>query len=367
SGPLLRLAYFRLGTHQPGRLLIIAHHLVVDGISWRILLEDLETAYARTSRGGRVELPAKTASYREAAQRLRDFAASAEAARDAAYWLGAQRLRVPDLPVDFAQGENSVATAQTLSVTLDQEETTSLLQQLPRAYQTQINDALLTALALACQPWTGSPVLLVDVEGHGRHEEIFGDLELLRTVGWLTAIYPVILDTSGEAEPSQALRTVKEQLRQVPGHGIAYGALFHAAEGSSPLRADLRALPRAQISFNYLGQLDQTLSELSPFRPAPESSGLAQSRTQPRSHLLGLTAGVLGGEMILSWTYSDRLHRRATIQRLAGRFLEALRHLIAQSGQAAEEPCVPADFPLLAGLGQEQLDRIISQVSEFQD
>ncbi|MBE9170902.1 amino acid adenylation domain-containing protein [Pleurocapsales cyanobacterium LEGE 06147] len=181
TGPLMRVAYFNLGADKSGRLLLIIHHLAVDGVSWRILLEDLQTIYQQFSQGQASQLPAKTTSFQHWAKRLTDYSQSQAVQKELGYWLNISHDHIPHLPVDFSGGENTLAKARTISVTLSQEETQTLLQVVPAAYQTQINEVLLTALVQAVGQWTGTHSLLVDLEGHGR-EEIFDDVDLSRTV-----------------------------------------------------------------------------------------------------------------------------------------------------------------------------------------
>lgn len=186
----MRVALFNLGAEQPGRLLLIIHHLAVDGVSWRILLSDLQTAYQQLERGEAIHLPPKTTSFKQWAERLRQYAHSAALQQDLEYWIAEPRLQIAPLPVDFPRGSNTMAQARTVSVSLSVEETQALLQEVPAVYQTQINDVLLTALVKAFEHWTGQRSLLIELEGHGR-EEIFNDVNLSRAVGWFTALFPV--------------------------------------------------------------------------------------------------------------------------------------------------------------------------------
>ena len=330
EGPLLRAILF-----DPDRLLLIAHHLVVDGVSWRVLLEDLEAAYSGAG------LPPRTTSFKLWAERLSEAARSI----DTEAW---PDLEPPRVPVDFERGPDDGASTRAVDVELDAEETRSLLQEVPRAYRTRIDDALLTALteAFAGRLW-------LDLEGHGR-EEIFPDLDVSRTVGWFTTLFPVLLDLRGAEAPGEALKRVKEQLRSIPQRGLPFGLLRYLGTGETAER--LRALPSPSVIFNYLGQLDQATGGL--LRPARESSGPARSPRQPRSHLLEITAWVQDGRLRLRWDYSDNRHRRDTVEVLAQGFVASLRRLIGHCRQADAHGCTPSDFPL-ARLDQDALDRLV--------
>jgi amino acid adenylation domain-containing protein/non-ribosomal peptide synthase protein (TIGR01720 family) len=353
QGPLVRVAHLDLaGTDS--RLLFCVHHLLIDGVSWRILLDDLATAAAQLERGEPVHLPAKTTSLKRWAARLAEHVAAGGLRHQAAYWLAALPAAVRRLPADWSDGADSVAGAETLTVTLDADETRALLREVPRAYSSHVEEALLTGLAQGLAAWTGSVTALVDLEGHGR-EEIFAEVDLSRTVGWFTSLYPVALDLAGCASPGDALKRVKEQLRRVPDRGLGYGMLrYLAPRGSEP--PPLAACPRPEVVFNYLGQIDQALDPSSPFGGAAEHvAGLRHPR-QHRQHRLEVTAGVSGGRLWLSWTYGRQVFRRATVERLADAVTAALRALIDHCREAGAGGFTPSDFPL-ARIEQAVLDR----------
>ena len=315
---------------------------------------DLWTAYARARRGEAIALPPKTLSWRRWAERLVEHARSTALAEEAAYW-GARAQGVAGrVPVDHEAGDATEASARAVFVQLSAEETAQLLREVPGAYRTQIADVLLTAFAEAVAPWVGSPTVLVDLEGHGR-EDLFPDADVTRTVGWFTALHPVVL-SAGEAGPGEALKAVKEQLRAVPGHGIGHGLLRYLGDGD-PSSAAVRARPDAEICFNYLGQLDQAVPEDAPFRRAQEHAGPPRSPRARRRHLLDVNGSVLGDRLGVRFAYSEARHLRSTIEALASRFLRALRDLIAHAVSPGAGGYTPSDFPL-AKLSQAAVDRL---------
>ncbi|HSF40925.1 MAG TPA: amino acid adenylation domain-containing protein [Thermoanaerobaculia bacterium] len=325
AGPLTRLCLFDNGA-EPSRLLWVTHHLVVDGVSWRVLLEDLEAAYRGAT------LPPKTTSFQQWARRL---AGHAEALTgELSSWRETAQVFVPRLPVDFPSGGDLLGDEATVSFELSAEETAALLQTLPAVYGSRIEEALLSALLRALADWTGSPRHRVDLEGHGR-EPLFDDLDVSRTVGWFTSFYPVVLEAGG-AGPGEALRSVGERLRAVPGRGIGYGLLQAAGL--------LEAAPPAEIGFNYLGQVDAALDERSRFRPSGASAGSSRSPRAHRTHRLDVNGLVAGGRLRISLTYGSRTHRRETAERLAAAYAGALRELIrhAREGQGIF-PALPLD------------------------
>jgi amino acid adenylation domain-containing protein/FkbH-like protein/non-ribosomal peptide synthase protein (TIGR01720 family) len=359
QGPLLRAVFFALGGGQPDRLLLVAHHLVIDGVSWRILLEDLYRIYAQLEQGASVTLPAKTSSFQAWARRLHEYAHAAELLDERSYWLDPCRAEVAPLPVDYPGGENTVASARTLSFSLSMVETQQLLQDVPHAFHTQINDVLITALAQALTKWMQAAQVLVDLEGHGRGE-LFPELDFSRTVGWFTSLCPVLLDLQDCTDPLAALKAVKEQLRAIPRRGIGYGVLRYL-RGDAGLTQALASLPAPELSFNYLGQFDQLLPVEAGIELAPESSGPAQGPDGRRSHLLAIDIVVSGGQLRLNWQYSANCHAQATIEQQALTFLAALRTLIARCTVPGVGGYTPSDFPL-ARLTQSQLDRLTDLV-----
>jgi amino acid adenylation domain-containing protein/non-ribosomal peptide synthase protein (TIGR01720 family) len=357
-GPLLRAVLLDLGP-GPGRLLLAVHHLAVDIVSWQPLLEDLQAAYDQLSRGAPVRLPPKTTSFKRWAEGLAEYARSAELRREAPYWLDEARARARPLPVDRPGGRNTRASARTLVAALGPEDTAALLQEVPRAYRTQVNDALLAALARAVARWAGPGPLLVDLEGHGR-EDVVPGADLSRTVGWFTAIAPVLLDLAGAPGPGEALRAVKEQLRRLPHGGIGYGLLRYLA-GDPALAARLRALPPPGLCFNYAGRPAAPRGG-APFPPAPEPCGPARAPRGRRRHLLEVDAAVADGRLRVAWTYSANLHRRATVAALAALYLEELRALVAHCLSPDAGALAPSDFPL-AATDAESIARALAQLT----
>jgi non-ribosomal peptide synthase protein (TIGR01720 family) len=365
EGPLVRVALFDLGPNQPSRLLFVIHHLVVDGVSWRILLEDLQTGYQQLSHGEAMKLPPKTTSFQGWAQRLSEYAQSTVLEQELHYWLAQSRFWVAPLPMDYPQGKdaNTVASARNVAVSLSSLETRALLQEVPQAYNTQINDVLLTALAQVFAQWLGTRYVLVDIEGHGR-EEILPGVDLSRTVGWFTTLFPVLLELRQTDPPGSVLKSVKELLRRIPNRGIGYGLLRYI-KGDAEIIEKLRSLPQAELSFNYLGQFDQVLSPDSMFQIAKESSGPEHSHLGSRHHLLEVNALVTGGQLQVDWTYSSNLHQPATIESLAQGFLTALRSLIAHCQSPEAGGYTPSDFPLTQ-ISQDALDTAFTSI-EFEE
>jgi non-ribosomal peptide synthase protein (TIGR01720 family) len=304
-----------------------------------------------------VQLPPKTTSFKQWSEFLQEYAQSTELQQEQNYWLQTSRQSCSTLPVDNPGGANAVALARTVSISLSIEDTRALLQEVPAVYRTQINDVLLAALVQTFNQWTGEQSLLVDLEGHGR-EAIANNIDLSRTVGWFTSIFPVLLTLEESLEPGEALKVVKEQLRSIPNRGIGYGVLRYLSKD-----AQLQTLPQAEVRFNYLGQFDQVLPESSLFKLVNQTPGVSRSFADNRRYLIDINGFVLGGQLQLEWTYSEQIHKRATIEQLTTGYVQALRSLITHCQSPEAGGYTPSDFPK-AQLSQNDLDKLLSKLNK---
>jgi amino acid adenylation domain-containing protein/non-ribosomal peptide synthase protein (TIGR01720 family) len=359
-GPLLRAAVFRAPPGEPDRVLLVAHHLVVDAVSWRILLEDLDTAYRHLAEGAPVRLPPKTTDFGWWARHLVERAGSGQVAQEVASWLaalpGAAR-QAPALPVDGDRhAPNLEGGCEIAEVMLDRSRTRALLTAANRAYRTKTEELLLAALAQAATGWTGGGRLLVDVEGHGR-DSAMEACDLSRTVGWFTTLTPTWLDLAGidAHDPAQVIRVVKEQLRAIPGRGAPYGLARWLRDDE--LARQLSELPRAQISFNHLGGIDQAAEAHGQFALAPEPATGHRHPANPRPYLIDVVTAVREGRLRVYLTYSARHHTRDTVERLAAGYLDSLCSLLDHCGSPGAGGPTPSDFPL-ARVDQPQLDQL---------
>ncbi|WP_275290959.1 non-ribosomal peptide synthetase [Amycolatopsis sp. La24] len=354
AGRLVAAVYFDLGPDDC-RLLVVVHHVAVDGVSWRILLEDFEAVMAR----GASALPPKTTSFREWAHHLRRRARSAEIRGEADYWAGLAGTAAIPLDLPFAEPP-TVSTVDVVRTRFGADETAALLREVPQAYRTRVNDVLLAALGQALGEWLDSSRVLVELESHGR-DAAPDDLDLSRTVGWFTSFHPVLIELGSDDDPGALLKRVKEAQRAVPRGGIGYGLLRYL--GGTP---ELRAAHRPQVAFNYLGQFDSSFQPGSWWEPAPEPAGRMHDPNEPRENLLDVTAAVSGGQLEVAWGYSTTVHRPETIEALAASFADRLRALVAHCCAPGTGGWTPSDFPLSA-LDQEALDRVLAGMDGVAD
>ncbi|MET0497202.1 MAG: amino acid adenylation domain-containing protein [Steroidobacteraceae bacterium] len=357
AGPLWRAVWMTVADGSQ-RLLLVIHHLVVDGVSWRVLLQELQQAYEQAKHGEPPVQPARSSSYQSWARRLPSYAI--DHAQETSYWQQLLASATPSPPPDHPEGANRLQDQTSVAMKLGRAQTQAMLKDAPAAYRTQVNDLLLTALGRAFARWTGQAQVLVDVEGHGR-EDVFENIDLSRTVGWFTSVYPVLLDAQGT--PGEALKRVKQMLREVPNKGLGYGVFKYL--GTTEQRAALSGGVVPQVSFNYLGQLDGTFDETALWQPAAESAGESRDPSASQSHELAINGQVYEGALLLNIYYSGQRYRLDSVQALADLYREELERLIDHCTSGASG-VTPSDFPL-ARLDQAQLDALPIPAAEIED
>ncbi|MEV7868934.1 amino acid adenylation domain-containing protein [Streptomyces sp. NPDC088124] len=360
GGPLLKGVMFTLGGDLAPRLFLCAHHYVVDAVSWRVILADLDTGHRQAVNGRTVDLGAKSTSLRVWAHRLTGLVADGGFDTETEYWSTVEKATADaaTLPVDL-QGRDTVGSARTLTRRLSAGLTDALLRKVPEAYRTQVNDVLLSALARVLRDWAGGTVP-VELEGHGR-EDLFDDLDLSRTVGWFTTVFPVALELPEGEDWGTTLKVVKEQLRAVPSRGLGYGALRYLGE-AGPLGQGRRC----QVGFNYHGRFDADAGGAGLFRGWCENPVPDRSPEQLRQCLIEVTGMVRDGRLEFGWEYSGNVHREETVAQLAEAFLAALEQIVEHCALPGAGGRTPSDFPL-AGLDQRAVDRIAGDGRAVED
>ncbi|MDR8415235.1 condensation domain-containing protein, partial [Nonomuraea sp. 3-1Str] len=359
AGAVTEIIWFDAGPTRPGRLLIMIHHLAVDGVSWRVLLPDLAAAYEAVSAGSPVALPPVATSFRQWAERLRSEAMSPARERELELW--SDILETADPPLGDSDSDSdsdsggdaeAVATARHLTLTLSPASTRDLLTKVPAVLRGRVNEVLLTALALAVGQWRGrgdgaaGSAVLIDVEGHGR-EEIVPDTDLSRTVGWFTSMFPVRLDPgqvdwqamcAGTAAAGTAFERVKEQLRAIPDNGIGFGLLRYLNERT---RSRLAGRPRPRIGFNYLGRI-RLGDEAESWAPAPGTQAIRGTRAPDLAlpHQVEVNAitqdSADGPQLVAIWTWDAEAVPEEAVRSLAERWFQALRGFVAHAAAAEE-------------------------------
>ncbi len=285
---LVRFVFFSL--KDGCRLLIVAHHLVIDGVSWRVLTSDLESGYRQSLMGNEIKLPLKTTSFKDWSEKLTAYAMSPRFKKEAMFWKDIDSRRKDIFPgIDITNKIEKSAS----SISLSKEDTEMLLSKTNQAFNTQINDILLTALTRAISKWSGETIIPIELESHGRSER-FEDMDLSRTIGWFTSIYPVVLETTGSGDIGVDIISVKESLREIPDNGIGYGIYKYLTPDPS-----LDNDKESEILFNYLGQFDADM-DTDLFGMASESTGKSVSSESHCTHKLNFNGMVALGQFSMT-------------------------------------------------------------------
>lgn len=352
DGPLIRFVLIPSETND-NKLAIIAHHLVVDQVSWMILLENLN-ATCRQLRDKQSPAPvSNSTTILEWSHQLVKFSQSQNALESMSYWTNSQAAT--SIPCDFTVTQ-TVTESSTVSLTCDlsERDTTTLLK-CNETYRTTTQDLLLTALAKTLCGWMQEQRICIDLEGHGR-EDIRQGRDASSTIGWLTSFFPLRLDLSHADHEGEAIKAVKEQRANVPHRGLSYGVLRYLSTDES-VKNKLAARPAADVLFNFSGiQAEQ--SEDSLIRWSRSLDADARAPENARSHLLEANAVIINGQLQVAFMFSTDVHKRDTIRSLADSFLDYLRSLIQHCQNPEAGGYTPSDFPD-AGLSQSELDELL--------
>ncbi|WP_121614373.1 non-ribosomal peptide synthetase [Mesobacillus foraminis] len=327
DGPIMGLGIFE--TANGSYLLIVIHHLVVDGVSWRILLEDFSRLYEKGE-----ALPPKTTSYQAWAKGLVEYAGSPALQKEIQYWEEVESMKVPSLPKDGRE-DGSGGKMIELSFSLTKEETHQLLTEAHRAYQTEINDLLLAALALTVREWTGKNRLAVSLEGHGREDLVEG-ADLSRTVGWFTSMFPVVFDVSS-SDLGHTVKEVKETLRKVPHKGAGYGVLRYL---NPAVQNKIKHTVKPEISFNYLGRFEDGNNQAFSSMPM----GIQVSPLNHYSNGLDFNSVITAGQLTVHVRNDSRTYHYKTLEQVIRRFEEWLKAIVRHCAGKEETEKTPSDF-----------------------
>ncbi|MED1412430.1 non-ribosomal peptide synthetase [Bacillus paramycoides] len=356
TGPLMRVVYFEDTLNGNDRLFWVIHHLVVDGVSWRILLEDLQAVYNQLKQGQRVRLPAKSTSFKEWSERLQTYSDSGISKEVQDYWNERVEKETMKIPMDYPIQETTEESVDQVMRTLGVEETHALLQEVPVTHKTRINEVLLAALGQAIVDCTNQQTVSIHLEGHGREEMIEG-IDLSRTVGWFTSIYPVHLNFQGTKTPIEGLKAIKDQLRQIPNRGVDYGILRYLKKELLPFYQQ-----KPSISFNYLGQFDQVFSKESLFMQETGFTFLDHAPDSKPSHLIDVIGMVKDEKLHFVWMYSREQFSRLKIQAIADGMLRHLRQLINKP--TTESAFTVSDFADAEDLTEEGLSKVLLKLTK---
>lgn len=353
SGDVISVALLKSPEEKNDRLLIIVHHLVIDGVSWRILLEDLYDVYTQLETKGKFKLNEKTSSFKEWSEALKEYAVR-NIAEERKYWEVVSKTKNINRPEITANG-NLAGNEKTIYDSLTEEETSQILHTVPKAYNTQINDILLTALAFALNKCTGECESLISLETHGR-EDISESIDLSRTIGWFTAMYPFVLKLDDKNDIGRSIKFIKEDLRRVPRNGIGYGLMKYLLPDSNLDYVE------PQIVFNYLGQINDRIKTDSDWKLSKSPILLSQSPDSERSSLIEINGMIVGQKLKFEFNYNPDFHDDDYMKNFANEFVTSLREINGHCLSKEEKAFTPSDFSA-SGLNQQDLDSLIENLN----
>ncbi|HVI44681.1 MAG TPA: condensation domain-containing protein, partial [Chitinophaga sp.] len=335
------------------RLLIIVHHLAVDGVSWRILIEDLQLLlHSDDSRAAEETLGPKSSSLRQWYNALAAYPEDSRLLSQLDYWeraVSETGLLKTDNIYDYTI---NYGDTRSHTVKLNSLQTRQLLQEVPKAYHTEINDILLSALALTLAEWNQHNTVTIGLEGHGR-EDIVPGIDLSRTVGWFTSMFPVSLQVESGCGVGDIVKSVKEQLRLIPGKGIGYGVLRYIGKAASLQEQSW------DVVFNYLGQMTNILTGNDVLGTANEDGGTPVGEKFAVPNKLYINSIIKGDELEFDWRYSCCHFSADSIDYLSAQYLIHLQAIIDHCASQTVTVCTPADFNLSGIVHYRELDAFL--------
>ena len=347
QSPLLNSVLFSKNEDESDTLLLVGHHLIVDVISWQIVIEDLEQLVEASQIGQELKLPMKTTSWLQWASRLREEITSKTTLDELTYWKKQSQPSENALPKSGSLEQNTISNMKTFTTVMDSAYTQAILQELPKVFNTHINDVLLTAVGSAVGNWSDSQTVRIDIEGHGR-EMLFEDIDTTRTVGWFTTISPVIIPVYKDQTNVQRLKQVKDTMKIRPRNGIGYGLL------SEQLGANVTN--QSEISFNYLGHLKKGNDS---YNFEMDKAGPDWDPNNKRPYLIDVVGRISDGKLYLNWNYCSQIHSQKEIEHVAAMAFDMLEKLVKEAREPKVQGYSPSDFPI-ADMTQDQADQMVN-------
>jgi amino acid adenylation domain-containing protein/non-ribosomal peptide synthase protein (TIGR01720 family) len=337
QGPLFKVALYKL--KDGDRLFMVAHHLIMDGVSWRILFEDLQTLNKQYNEDQPLQLPLKTDSFKRWSEKLIEYSRSNEFFNEIEYWT---KIELQDIPqISHHNTEMINGHLSTISFVLSKKDTTDLVTKVNEVYNTNINDTLLTSLGLSIKQLFGLEKVLIMLEGHGR-EEIIKDIDVTRTIGWFTSLYPVVLDFAIADNISRQIKEVKEYLRKVPSNGIGYG-IWKYISGKSELEKNKGFKP--QILFNYLGHIEAETSNQA-FAIAKESTGRSKGTMALSPYDWEIEGHIINDSLKISLRYKENHFKSEILKAFMNCYEENLLEVIKHCLNQEKHEITPSDLTL---------------------
>ncbi|MFZ1289537.1 MAG: amino acid adenylation domain-containing protein [Melioribacteraceae bacterium] len=299
NGPIFKVAYFKLSANE-SRLLLVSHHLAIDAVSWRFLLEDFQNVYSSFSLAKEINLPPKTTSFKDWAIKLEEYAQSKELKNEFSHWKNLALdydYSLENKKIDNNQERNS----ENINITFSNDITKNLIEIVNKKFNTKLPEILLTAVIRSYSVWKGKRKLTIFLESHGR-ENIFENIDLSRTVGWFTTIYPIVLNLKKSVNVEESVVLVKDQIRAIPNEGLGFGVLRYLSKNDEIINV-LKVFDNVGITFNYLGQFDNVLTKDSIFSIAEESKGEERDLDNQRDSLIDITSNIISNKLRVNFNF----------------------------------------------------------------
>ena len=357
SGGLLKTIYFDCGALQANKVFIVAHHLVIDIVSWNNLLGDFRSILEQLKNGEPIKLRQKTASVKDWANRLMELSKSKEILDELPFWK-AQKTDIKSFPVDFQTKSKSYPEKAIVirNHKFSEKDTSLLLLQANEAYNTRVEDLILTALYFTICDWADTNKLLLGIERHGRSPKPMS-LDVSNTMGWFTSFFPILLKAPAADNPGPAITAIKELLRDVPNEGIGYGILKYLTQDET-ISASLDQQPH--LIFNYLGVQNTNEDD-----KGPVFTQLWDSVRHPlseRHYSMEINAFVSNNQLNINWSYAKEVYKESTIEDLIQRLDLKLKTVIEHCIEKEVGGYTPSDFPE-ADMSQDDLDELMRRLN----
>lgn len=349
GGKLFHVSHIQPAHGEADYVLFAVHHLIIDSFSWRILIEDFLQLYEHPEEGFKT----KSTSYKKWVTKISEYACSEAFQKDIGYWQPIRNRYFKQIPIDRDLAPNRFGDT-IREVTHVDADLTEKLKRIGLQYHTGVNTVLLAALTQVLTQWIDTEEILVSMESLGR-EPMDDAMDVSRTIGWFTALYPVLLSVRDQQSWPDVIRHVKETLNTVPLNGMPFQCAQYIARQSTELDN------QAQISFNFLGQ--RTDDQPGNWEAIDLDSKNWIANDFPRQHLLDITAAIEGEVLQVNWIYHRELHHTETIQRLSEALVTSLQELTGQMNTISGNVFTPSDFPLTT-LDQQQVDTIYNRVQQ---
>jgi bacitracin synthase 3 len=328
SGPLVRVVLFREQTNNYEYLFITISHLVADVVSWKILIEDFIAIYTQIEQCQKIQLPKKTTSFKKWMDKIKEYSVSTKLLDEKKYWGNILEQKIDILPKDYQikKDMRRKKNIRLVTITFERKTTRQIIEDSSQFYQSNIKTILLTAFGLALKEWKKLQTICIEFEGHGR-EEIFNDINLSRTIGFFTNLFPVILELPKTNNMSHIIKVVENILDTVPDNGIGYGILKYITP--LYLKKELNYYLNPEIGFNYLGELGHSDNRYSDKFVEPDfkiKRNISDELVRPYS--LEVIGSIIEGKFELNFFYNTFEYKRETIIRLTELFKKSVRDIL---------------------------------------